>query len=389
MEHLLHALVAVALVHVAARQYERSPEEISIGAIALLLLLVSLAVAIRYESLFLVAPIAAGFAIGKRRLLLGVAIVFFALLPVVLFGLYSILHGGEFLPNSVLIKGRMPHLSVASMGGFVRDAAVLLKDHPHVLLLLVAVPALLMRGRRHSPGTRLGLVVLLVATLAHVGFAKLGWFFRYEAYLMAIWISVSAIALTEQELHLGRLLPPGEPRLWGAVVLVFALFPLLFRGAHSLYQTVPATHDIYRHQEQMARFLARYYPEDHVAANDIGAITYRSDIHLLDLFGLASLPVLDAKRRHAFNTARIDALAREEKVKIALVYDTWFTDFGGLPEAWKKVGQWRAPDPHILGGDTISIYAVDRAEAPRLADHLREFAPELPRDVEAKHFPVQ
>src|SRR5262249_23223006 len=143
-----------------------------------------------------------------------------------------------------------------------------------------------------SPGTRLALMVLFTAVLEHLLLADFGWFFRYEAYLVAIGISVCAAALAEEDLQLGRLLPSFEPRLWGGLLLLFALFPLLVRGADSLSKTVPATRDIYRQQEQMSRFLARYYPDAHVAANDIGAISYRNDFHLLDLYGLASLQVL-------------------------------------------------------------------------------------------------
>jgi hypothetical protein len=86
-------------------------------------------------------------------------------------------------------------------------------------------------------------------------------------------------------------------------------------------------------------------------------------------------------RNHNYNTDTIDAMTRAADVKIALVYDEWFDRYGGLPEGWQLAGQWSIRENVLSGVETISIYAVDPAEAEALIAHLREYAGELPATV--------
>ncbi len=47
----------------------------------------------------------------------------------------------------------------------------------------------------------------------------------------------------------------------------------------------------------MARFVSRYYQTSSIAANDIGAIDYMANLHLVDLTGLAFEPFAFQDRR--------------------------------------------------------------------------------------------
>ena len=69
---------------------------------------------------------------------------------------------------------------------------------------------------------------------------------------------------------------------------------------------------------------------------------------------------------------------------IAIAYDSWFeTDkIGGLPRQWVKIGQWTISNNVVCGAPTVSLYAVDPSASDELIHNLKEFASELPADVE-------
>jgi hypothetical protein len=387
MEHLLHALLVTAFLEMATREWANPPGAGLSTDARWLLALGPLSVAARYESVFLVATVCAAFVFQKKRPLFAVAVGALALLPIVVFGLYSLRNGALFFPNSVLLKGNAPGLSLASLARAARAPVLALSKSPETLILLLTTLALLAWPRRLSPRTRFSLGTLVIITLAHVLLARFGHFFRYEAYLFALFVFVAAPALVEAR---GPDAAPldfrADPRArWGALLAACAAFPLVLRGAVSLAETPRATHEIYQQQYQTARFVKAFYPEAGVAANDIGLIAYGSShTRLLDLWGLASLDVLQARRSGVYDSAKIDAITRAAGASVAIVYDSWFEEMGGLPATWKRVAQLTVPTRFVLGDDTVSLYAVDPAEAPRLAEHLAAFAAQLPSTVSIK-----
>jgi len=167
----------------------------------------------------------------------------------------------------------------------------------------------------------------------------------------------------------------------GLLGLILIAPPFSIRAWLAFAKTPQATNNVYEQQYQMATFLSEYYMGQAVAANDIGFISYKADIKLLDLWGLASIQVAQAKRAGNYDTGMIDALAVEHGVKIAVVYTSWYEPYGGLPAGWEKVGNWTVSNNVVLGDTTVSFYAVDKTEAQHLRDHLREFSTQLPTGV--------
>ena len=88
------------------------------------------------------------------------------------------------------------------------------------------------------------------------------------------------------------------------------------------------------------------------------------------------------KMKGQFRTEDIARITRERGVRVALLYDSWFDDAGGLPADWKLAGKWKIRRNVVNGGDTVSIYAVDPTEEIPLREHLAEFASVLPSTVE-------
>lgn len=178
-----------------------------------------------------------------------------------------------------------------------------------------------------------------------------------------------------------------RPAAWprGAVLLLAGLLfgaPVWQRAGESLGTVVQASHNIYEQQFQMARFLRRFYQGRGVAANDVGAISYYADVHLLDLAGLVNLDVMRAKRANRYDQDVVRRLLAQYEVEVIVVYDYWAGEYGGqLPEWGVPVGQWTIPQNYVCAYDTVSFYAPRPELAPALTTALREFASELPADI--------
>lgn len=390
-EHILHALATISLVYLSAtiltQESFRSGEP-GRAAKLLALALAPLVTTTRYEGLFLIFVICLLF-IVHGRFLFSFMLGALGALPIALFGVISLRKGWFFLPNSILLKSKMPDFN--SFRGIVHllgySAYKQIMANPHILaLLLLALAAFIFRYARakkmDGPGTMLALFIGTL--LLHMQFAQTGWFYRYEAYLVALGLFVIAGALGEylpamSPLTLEKRLIPKYAAL--GLLLLLCFVPLIRRAVVSLRLTPQATTNIYEQQYQMGLFLKSFYEGEVVAANDIGAINYLADIKCIDLYGLANIETAKLIRTQKYNPEQIDRLARENGVKLAIVYDHWFNRRGGLPGKWIKVGQWTISNNVVCGGDTVSFYAVHPSETARLIENLRAFATRLPKSV--------
>jgi hypothetical protein len=326
----------------------------------------------RYEGLYLVASVAL-LMIIRRLYRLATVCVCASVIPVVVYGLLSMAKGWYFLPDSVLIKGAHYH----SILGPVLHAENLLLRAPTLLGLLVVLSVLLATPTIARWSYAYVLLALSTLTLLmHVATADVGGLFRYEAYLIAL-----AIIATANALALIKFKRSEVP--W---VLLLATAGALSLRTSVDFIDIPRMSDfIYSQQHQMAQFIARYYPGSSVAVNDIGEVDYVSDIHLLDLAGLAEPKIAQAKNSNAYTTALIRKEGLEHGTQIAIVHGNWFTNpkisqYGPpLPTSWHCVGRWYSTDPAPRVDRSVSFYATSPGEAARLRQNLKEFALRLPK----------
>jgi hypothetical protein len=374
MEHTAHACFVTLLALLGSRAVARDEK---IGA--RLLFMAAGAVAFRYESGFVIAALVALLVHARRvrdAVLVGVA----AAIPALVSGIFSVMRGGTFLPIPVLLKR-------TQLDPFLLPAKIYYRliDNPHVLVALVllafavkiegsaltegGVPS----GRGAKSRERRALALIAFVTLAfQTAFAQLGWFYRYEAYAMLLaLLAISASAIAHREAARAFAIP-------------FALLtlPLLGRGLGAFRTTVLASQNIFDQEMQMALFVRDFYGDDSVALNDIGAVAYASNVHVVDLMGLASPRVARARGMRIdgpLSENEIQSISADEKVRIAILYDDWFA--GSIPPAWKKIGSWKISDNHVCAKDNVSFYATDENEAAILTENLRAFATRLPSRV--------
>lgn len=391
LEHTLQAWVDVAFVAVAARVLCDDPPRARFPTG--LALLAPIVTGIRYEGGFLVLVVGLLF-FARRRFVHGFLVGAAGLAPIVAFALYSVAHGGLPLPNPVLLKARqiggltrLPGIAHSVLETVTRIPTGAGKA-PHLLVLLLVSLALLAHALRASEARRWRPALVWNAAfvgtcLLHLQLAALGWFYRYEAYLVVLGLVAIFLSVADWRAPRAWLFAPGArlARLACAAALAaFLAYPLVDRAYTTWLRTPIATSNIHQQQVQMARFVATQYAGIPVAANDIGAIAFYGSSPLLDYAGLASLDVARARLSGSFDRAMMAQLARRHGVKVVLIYDPWF-EATGVPEAWVRVGEWTIPDNVAASYETVSLYAVEPADVPELVAKLRTFAPRLPSVV--------
>ncbi|MCU0498894.1 MAG: hypothetical protein MUF87_16200 [Anaerolineae bacterium] len=393
MEHVLQVVVNIGFVYLAARGViERPPLRSRLAA--LIFIFAILVTTARYEGAFLVLVFCLLFAV-RLRLTFAIALGLISIAPLVFYGLIARAQGWEWLPSSIIINSNRAFFAQAGLVDLVGyftlgTVEMILEDGVLYATLAGCCAALLFRWTRPIPD-RVGEIMLIAVILLIPFHARLvnpeGTHLRYEAYLFPLAITAILVGLA-----------PFFPTRWSprvflltAMSLIVALVigqPWLAR-LNVLNTHVDVTRsmiNIYEQQYQMARFVARYYPGEGVGANDIGAINYFADIRNVDLWGLGTLAVIQARSTQTYSRERMDQIMRDRDAHIAIIYSHWFNDLvGGVPETWIPVGTWRVSQSAILGGDTVTFYALDPESATRLAQHLRDF--DLPATVEVTLFP--
>jgi len=384
MEHTLHALLALLWLLAATEvlAQARAPG-------ARLLALTALLVATRYEGLFLVLP-AAILMFRRRGLSAGLRLLSAGLLPVFAYAAFSTAQGGAWLPASILLKGK--GLALDSPLDWWHSVWWPLRAHlrsplsPFVLHMLLLVPATLLAwlARRRAgfwESGRLGLALLIPALVLQLVFAGTGWFFRYEAWLVALGVFLLFGELPAPSWRF-RAWNPSLERVLLAMILTGLLLALGARGWVALRRVPTASRNIHGQQEQMALFLREHYAGKAVVANDVGLITYLGGVRCVDLMGLGDREVARARRKGRLDAAFIAGLAERRGARVAVIYEEHFE--GLLPAGWQKVGEWTIPDNVVCARDRVAFFALRPEEAPTLRARLAAFAPRLPNGVRSR-----
>ena len=166
-----------------------------------------------------------------------------------------------------------------------------------------------------------------ISIITHIQFAKIGWFYRYEAYLLIL--RIFTIIMAVQEIIIKNKQPGKIRHIEIAIISLIIIGALTTRGFIAHTEISQASKNIFEQQFQIGLFLKNHYQKKEIAANDIGAINYLADIKCLDLWGLNSMAVAQAKRKKVFDTEFIRKITHANHIKIAVLYEHWYDDFGG------------------------------------------------------------
>lgn len=389
MEHPLQIVIDVAFVYLAVRVLSRQEMKWDARVYALLALAAAVT-AVRYEGALIVMVVAAALVLRKRWGA-GVAIAVAGAAPITAFGFYSLSQGAFFLPNSVLVKGASSLADALVTGGLGAYASALSAQaataYPVYLLLIanivLGVAQLRAGASRWSP-TVVFPGIAVVVSAVHLMFGQVGWFYRYEDYMVVL----LAVGLVVQGT---RVVPRAGTfasrvaavSMIGSVLLAGSVVAGVIRGWSALESTPRAIENVYEQMYQTAHFLKDNPQYTSVAVGDLGAVAYyNDDLRILDLEGLAERGVpLDSLGRENADAEGIAALARQDGCEIAIV----FPDYFDLPDDWVEVARWTISNNIVAYGDTVAFLAIPPTDPEQLAADVYAYSVErLPPTVGAQ-----
>ncbi len=390
MEHTLHLLLWMAFLRASSQLLDPEDKLIVKRRLAQVLLLASAMILIRIEGVFAVAALAILLLIRARyREVFALGL---SLLPLAGFSLWSIAHGGSVLPNSVLMKGKVPPVHPAAMFTFLTSS--IYYEFVNAIDLLVVLVVVAIGTMMAQPGTResranVAARLWIVTCVLHLQFAHTGWYFRYEAYLIAtgfvlallLWQRAVAAGVSAWTARLGTRSERLD-RVLAAALAIFAVSqPFLRKGFTISHKIASLSSDVFRGNWQIGRFLRSNYTGRRVALNDIGGPTFQADFHLVDLWGLGTLDVTRASRSGAFSATWAEEYCQRKDVEIAILTRS-FIDHqmtSTTPASWKLVRRWiiSATDGPI----EVEFFGLSDARARELDEKLSGFEVGLPDGV--------
>ncbi len=220
--------------------------------------------------------------------------------------------------------------------------------------------------------------LLAVVLLAHFHRGGFGWFFRYEAYLIALTLAFYP------------LLSRGFPNVRRAFITlgwIVLLIPLLLRGLTVLKDITPAVRITHLKNYHLAVFVSRHFNGKGIAMDDIGYVSFLSDAKVVDFVGLGTYEVAKAIHEGRFNTDFMRYLVKKYGIEAAILRPGWYVKYGGLPGEWLVVGTWKVEDVYYPGSNFLTFMAVDREMADDLQTYLEESKGYVPPEVDVQVYP--
>jgi hypothetical protein len=352
-----------------------------------LVLLCCLLTAVRYEGIFPLF-IACLMLLYYRQIRPSLVLGFAGLLPLLIFGIYSLSKGNYFFPNPVLLKSTpIPH----DMAGLISFFTFHVLDqvnffYPGVspvtmqrlLFLLPALYFVFRESLQQLLTYRLMLFFLSLTCFFHLVFANTNWFYRYEACLIGSSIPLVGTLFVKygRQVWNQKAYVPNLALALSALVLVY---PFLIRSTDAWRTTSQACKNVFDQDYSVSQFLHTYYDTVPIGLNDLGCISYYSDANNLDLVGLGNIQVARSKREGYYSSSFLDSLVTNQKIKIVVVFDRLLQP--ALMGKWHKIATWHFNHIIIPGDENYSFYAVDSAIGPGLKANLKANQKFLPNGV--------
>ena len=389
MEHTLQCLFSFLFIFYFSDWMEESRYSSKRILPFKILLFAVLLSTIRYEGLFVIA-IAVLLLIGKKKFYAAALLVIVSVMPLLIFGFVSLNKGNFFLPNSVLVKSgsfnnanavRFLYDIVFEKWVYARNGMAALATQR----LLIILPLLYLVFKKYLTRTYSYILVFLFGTtILQLSFASTGYLYRYEAYLFFCFMIIVPVLLFKYGKEVFTNVGSLASKVAVLAIAFFLFFPLMLRGITALNKTTQACINIYDQQYQMAMFTRKFYNQNSVALNDIGAVGYFTDSRIIDLWGLADVRVTKSKKQHYWTAPFLDSLSRASDVQLAIIYDSWFP--GPLLKLWNKVATWEIQNNVICGDSLVSFYALNSDSKDLIRQQLKSFEEKLPSTVQVKYY---
>lgn len=340
----------------------------------LLCLLAFILTMIRYESMFILFSAFLILAYHKK-IFPAILLMIIGFSPIVIYGLYSLQHGSYFLPNTLVTKGNFIELNAQGIIAFIIKVVFDFTVNIHFTVYVILVALYLWKQRFKT--THWSFLIVLLTSGAHLLFAGILHFYRYEAYLIVpvviyfilyFYDNVSEFTYSSK---------------WITALKFIFIVSIVFRLGFNIWIIQMAPKNIYEQQIQFSKFLKKYYDKQPVLVHDIGYLAFTTDVKIYDIAGIATLDVASTKtKKFHFKPGFIEAQQQKYGFTVGVFYDIFAEN--GMPKSWIKAGEWKISHNRVCGLSKINFYAVDSAHYNILQQQLKDFAPFVNKNVQQK-----
>lgn len=369
MEHSLHVLFVLLFLFEFDKFISGTKNMLLLFILGFILTL------LRYESLFIIFS-AFLILIYHKKIIPGLLLLIIGFAPIVLYGIYSVQHGSFFLPNTLVTKGNFLEGNIHSFIAFILKIIFDFTVNIHFTVYIILVALYFWKQRFKT--THWSFLIVFLTTGAHLLFAGILHFYRYEAYLIVPIVLYFIVYFYNDE----DIIFTYESKIVSVLKIVF-IVSIIFRLAFNIWVLQMAPKNIYEQQIQFSKFLKKYYDNQPVLVHDIGYLAFTTNVKIYDIAGIATLDVAETKtKKFHFAPGFIEAQQKKYGFKVGVFYDIFANN--GMPKNWIKAGDWTINHNRICGLSKINFYAIDSSNYLILQQQLKEYAPFVNKNVAQK-----
>ena len=374
MEHLLHVLLIVVNIFCFTK-LNHSKKYVAGFFFTILLMGI-----VRFESMFYFVILSFCLILIRKWKTAGIVILI-GFIPIAVFCYFNYQQNGYFFPNSIIVKGTklsfdsqfFAQLKTIVFDNFLLNISFFKVGFFPILMCAVFLFRDLKKQSFDTVVNRdFFLIVFSMLMICHSLFADLKGGFRYEAYILT-GFSMALIPKMTRFFQDFKTCIKEERLLSLLVLLNFSLLIYKLIIANTMLNN--GGKNIYEQQLQSAKFLHQYYNQSKIVANDIGAITYYTDIHLFDIAGLASEEMIPFNENKAVFDDKFEIFltkfSHKNKYDLAVVYDAWLG--GHVPESWKKVATLKIKNKITVAQNEVAIYCINIEKLNLLKKNVHDF----------------
>jgi len=374
MEHVFHVFLITLNVFCFSKLKNRA----AVFGFYFSLLLMGV---VRFESMFYFMILAFVFILIKKWKE-AILVLLVGFVPITIFGYFNYQHDGYFFPNSVVVKGTkigfdsnlLVQLKSILVDNFLLNVSFYkIGFFPVVISLLFILKSFKNKNSfKEIIKDNFLVIVFSLLVICHSMFADFKGMFRYEAYIL-VGFCMALIPKMKSFFMDFKYTIKNEKLISGLIIMNVVLLNYKCWVAHMVLDK--GGKNVYEQQFQSARFLNTYYNTSKVVANDIGAVTYYTDIHLLDIAGLGSVETIrfNEEKKHFDQSFKnfLTEYCNKNKYEIAVVYEDWLQ--GNVPDDWKKAAVLKIQDKFNVAQDEVSVYSIGSDNLRQLKSNIRGF----------------
>lgn len=384
MEHVLHTFLVILIIDRFNTGLDGPAGTGAPGPTKGTWFLIALATLVRFETGFVAVAIATALLVSHdgsrakdqmwRRVRLGMFTLGAAVVPYLGFFLINSLMGQGFLPNSVLAKGQGTKGEGTDALYPLAISDRLLRDPLLTILVFLCIMAVIFGWRRYRfmfPCT-----VAVITTALHVTFADVGWFERYQAYLIGLCVYALFQVVAESPQPTRFASSKHSSRLAVAIIVLALFAPAKISSTLRIPNGVT---DTYGQRYQAARFLEANYRTESIAISELGYSALLHDGPITDLLGLGDYEVLQMRRSHGpiIPAEEWSRLIEQRGVRIVITYALVLWD--QAPAEWIHVGDFVLDGPILTALDRkLQVWAVKPDDVTIIRDQLIDFSSTMP-----------